>query len=161
MWDYPRPPRLEPVPARIRIVFGGVTIVDTVGAYRVLETSHPPNYYLPPGDVLDGCLTRTSDASFCEWKGTAHYFDVAVGDVVAPNAAWGYDHPNPGFEAIAGFVAFYAEPMDACMVGDEQVEPQRLQREQRHAGQRLDHAQPGRPVQGRPRHARLVAPPVP
>lgn len=124
VWDYPRPPRLEPVPARIRIVFGGVTIVDTLGAYRVLETSHPPNYYLPPGDVLDGCLTRTSDASFCEWKGTAHYFDVAVGDVVAPNAAWGYDHPSPGFEAIAGFVAFYAAPMDACMVGDERVEPQ-------------------------------------
>jgi uncharacterized protein (DUF427 family) len=124
VWDYPRPPRLEPVAARIRIVFAGVTIADTVGAIRVLETSHPPNYYLPPGDLLDGCLTRTRRTSFCEWKGSAHYDDVTVGEAVAPAAAWGYDHPSPAFTAITGFVAFYAGPMDRCLVGDEEVEPQ-------------------------------------
>jgi len=124
VWDYPRPPRLEPVATRIRIVFAGVTIADTVGGFRVLETSHPPNYYLPPGDLLDGCLTRTRQASFCEWKGAAHYYDVRVGEAVAPGAAWGYDHPSPAFGAIAGFVAFYAGPMDRCLLGDEEVEPQ-------------------------------------
>jgi len=124
VWDYPRPPRLESVAARIRVEFGGVTIADTRGAFRVLETSHPPNYYLPPGDVLDGALTRVRQSSFCEWKGNAHYYDVAAGGSVAPAAAWGYDEPSPAFAPITGFVAFYPAAMDRCLVDDEVVEPQ-------------------------------------
>jgi len=124
VWDYPRPPRLEAVTSRIRVVFAGITIADTVTGFRVLETSHPPNYYVPPSDVLAGCLIRTRHASFCEWKGTAHYFDVTVGDALAPDAAWGYDDPSPAFAAIAGFVAFYPAPMDRCLLGDEEVDPQ-------------------------------------
>ena len=112
------------MPVRIRVVFAGVTIADTVGAFRVLESSHPPNYYLPPGDVLEGCLTRIRQVSVCEWKGTAHYYDVTVGEAVAQAAAWGYDQPSPAFAVIAGFVAFYAAPMDYCLLGDEEVEPQ-------------------------------------
>ncbi|HEY4947041.1 MAG TPA: DUF427 domain-containing protein [Acidimicrobiales bacterium] len=124
VWDYPRPPRLEKVERRIRVVFGGVTIADTTGAFRVLETSHPPNYYLPPGDVLAGCLTRTRHRSSCEWKGVAHYFDVRAGGSVARDAAWGYDHPTAAFADITGHVAFYPGPMDACLVDEEVVEPQ-------------------------------------
>jgi uncharacterized protein (DUF427 family) len=124
VWDYPRPPRLEAISRRIQIVLAGVTIADTGGAFRVLETSHPPNYYLPPDGFLDGALMRTGRGSYCEWKGAAHYFDVASGDGVAADAAWGYDHPTPGFTAIAGYVAVYAGAMDACFVGDEQVTPQ-------------------------------------
>jgi len=123
-WDYPRPPRLEPVRARIRIAFGGATIADTIGAYRVLETSHPPNYYLPPDDIDDGVLVRTGRGSWCEWKGEAHYFDVTAGGRVAPHAAWGYDHPTPAFAAVSGYVAFYAGPMDACTIDYELVVPQ-------------------------------------
>lgn len=124
VWDYPRPPRLEPVTAPIRIVFAGETIADTSGAFRVLETSHPPNYYLPPDAFAPGVLVRTSRGSFCEWKGQAHYYDVVVGDRRAADAAWGYDRPTPGFATIAGYVAVYAGPMDSCTVGDEQVTPQ-------------------------------------
>jgi uncharacterized protein (DUF427 family) len=112
------------VAARIRIEFGGVTVADTTRAYRVLETSHPPNYYLPPGDIAEGVLTRTGRGSWCEWKGEAHYFDVTAVDRTARDAAWGYDHPTPGFAPIAGFVAFYAGPMDGCFVDGERVEPQ-------------------------------------
>ena len=124
VWDYPRPPRLEPVTARIRIEFGGETIADTTGAFRVLETSHPPNYYLPPDDIADGVLLRTGRGSWCEWKGEAHYFDVSAGGHTAPGAAWGYDHPTPAFGPIAGYVAFYAGPMDSCTVDGEPVAPQ-------------------------------------
>lgn len=124
MWDYPRPPRLEPVAARIRIVLGGRTVADTTNAWRVLETSHPPNYYLPPEAFAPGTLIKVHGASFCEWKGEAHYYDATSGGVVAPRAAWGYEHPTPAFDAIAGYVACYAGPMDACFVGDERVEPQ-------------------------------------
>ena len=124
VWDYPRPPALERVHRRIRVVFGDEIIADTTNAYRVLETSHPPNYYLPRTDIRCGSLVRVDRRSFCEWKGTAHYFDVVGGSRVEASAAWGYDRPNAAFAPIAGHVAFYASAMDACYVDDEQVEPQ-------------------------------------
>ena len=123
-WDYPRPPRLEPVTARLTVVLGGVTVADTARGYRVLETSHPPNYYFPPDDVAPGALERAKGASFCEWKGRAHYFAVKGGGVVAHEAAWGYDEPSPAFEAIRGYVAFYAGRVDECTVDGEVVTPQ-------------------------------------
>jgi uncharacterized protein (DUF427 family) len=124
VWDYPRPPRLEPVTARLRVVLGGRTIADSQGAYRVLETSHPPNYYLPPGDIAPDVLTRTGRTSHCEWKGQTHYFTVTVDRQVRVDAAWGYDAPTPGFTAMAGYVAFYAGLMDACYVDEQPVVPQ-------------------------------------
>ncbi len=124
VWDYPRPPALEPTRAHLVVVLGGVTIAETRHAYRVLETSHPPNYYLPPDDVLEGALVPAEGSSFCEWKGRARYFDVRGGDRVAPRAAWAYDTPSERFETIRGFVAFYPALMDACFVDGERVEPQ-------------------------------------
>ncbi len=124
VWDYPRPPRLESVTARLRVVLGGVTIADTTRGYRVLETSHPPNYYFPSDDVLDGALEPTKGASVCEWKGRAHYFAVHGGDRVAPEAAWAYATPSDAFVPITDHVAFYVAPMDACYVDDEVVTAQ-------------------------------------
>lgn len=124
VWDYPRPPRLEPVPHRIRIEFNGETIADTTRAFRVLETSHPPVYYLPPDDIRMELLIRASGGSFCEWKGEAGYYTLTVGDRTVERVAWTYPTPTAAFAAIAGFLAFYAGPMDACWVGDERAAPQ-------------------------------------
>ncbi|CAM2958051.1 hypothetical protein JHFBIEKO_2937 [Methylobacterium mesophilicum] len=124
VWDYPRPPRLERVMETLRVVLGGVAIAQTGGAYRVLETSHPPTYYLPPGDVLAGALSGPRRGGICEWKGQAVLFDVHGGDRLAPSAAWSYPDPTPDFDAISGYVAFYALPMDACFVGAARVTPQ-------------------------------------
>ncbi|MEZ4770464.1 MAG: DUF427 domain-containing protein [Caldilineales bacterium] len=124
VWDYPRPPRVEPTPKSIQVVFNGVLIADTVRAQRVLETSHPPVYYLPPDDIQMQYLVPTAGRSLCEWKGHASYFTVVVGDAVAENAAWYYPRPNPPFAAIKGHVAFYAGPMDGCYVDGERVTPQ-------------------------------------
>jgi uncharacterized protein (DUF427 family) len=128
VWDYPRPPRLEPVTRRLRVVLGGEVIADTTRGYRVLETSHPPNYYFPPDDVVAGALTPAKGASFCEWKGRAHYFHVRGGqggDTRSESeSAWSYDDPSAAFVPIRGYVAFYAGRMDACFVDDEQVAPQ-------------------------------------
>ena len=124
VWDYPRPPRLEPLSALIEIVFSGRTIVSTRGAFRVLETSHPPTYYIPPGDIADGVLQSPTSSSACEWKGRAKALDVVVGDKRAARAAWRYDKPTTPFAAIAGFVAFHAGVMDACFVDKECVIPQ-------------------------------------
>ena len=124
VWDYPRPPRLEDFSGRIRVVFNGKTIVDTTGAKRVLETSHPPVYYIPPDDIDPECLKTAAGESWCEWKGATRYFDVEVGHARAAKAAWYYPRPTPRFAALAGHVAFYAGPMDACFVEDELVLPQ-------------------------------------
>jgi uncharacterized protein (DUF427 family) len=124
VWDYPRPPRIEPVPERLRIELGGGTVAETTRGWRVLETSSPPVYYLPLADCADGALVPSDGRTFCEWKGVATYWTVRGGDRVEVDAAWGYPEPTPGFEALADAVAFYCGRMDACFVGDERAEPQ-------------------------------------
>ena len=125
VWDYPRPPRLEPTTKHLRIELGGLNIASTNRAYRVLETSHPPVYYFPPEDVRLDLLTVVPDASsFCEWKGSAHYYDLVLEDRKVSNAAWFYPNPTSQFLAIANYVAFYPSKTDACFVGDEQVASQ-------------------------------------
>jgi uncharacterized protein (DUF427 family) len=124
VWDYPRPPRLEPTVRRLRVVYGGSVIAETRRGWRVLETSHPPNYYFPADDVAPGAVERGDGSSWCEFKGRAHYFTARAGDRVAPEAAWGYDDPSSGYGALAGAVAFYAGRVDAAYVDDELVVPQ-------------------------------------
>lgn len=100
MWDYPRPPRLESTPRRIRVVLGGITIADSQHALRVLETSHPPTYYVPPEDVRWDYLEAVpGGGSVCEWKGAARYFDVSTRGRRAARAAWSYPDPTPAFSA--------------------------------------------------------------
>jgi uncharacterized protein (DUF427 family) len=122
VWDYPRPPAIEPTDSRVRVEFAGMTIADTTQAYRVLETSQPPAYYLPPDDVRTEHLFPSTHATFCEWKGRARYYMVRVGERSAVDAAWSYETPTTAFEAIVGYLAFYPQPMDACFVDDERVQ---------------------------------------
>lgn len=124
VWDYPRPPRLEPATRRIRVVFNGETLADSQRAYRVLETSHPPVYYLPPEDVRQDLLRPTAQKSFCEFKGVATYWTVQVGDRTAEDAAWSYEAPSSDFAPIQGYLAFYPSRMDACYVDEELVQAQ-------------------------------------
>jgi uncharacterized protein (DUF427 family) len=125
VWDYPRPPRLEPTQRRVHVVLGGVTIADSRLALRVLETSHPPTYYVPPEDVLWEYLEAEAGiGSVCEWKGAARYFSVNGGGRRAIRAAWSYPDPTPAFDALKDHVAFYVAQMDACFVDDEQARPQ-------------------------------------
>jgi uncharacterized protein (DUF427 family) len=121
VWDYPRPPRVERVPWRVRVVHGGLLIVDAPAAVRVLETSQPPTYYVEEEFVRMDCLRRSDETTVCEWKGTATYADVVSGAVVAAAAAWTYGDPAYGFEELAGRWAFYAQRLDECWLDDEQV----------------------------------------
>lgn len=125
VWDYPRPPALEPVSERLRVEYGGRPIAETTNGYRVLETSHPPTYYLPPDDIAMAYLDRERRTTMCEWKGRAIYYRVVVGDQHVEQAAWAYPSPTERFAPIANHIAFYAHKMDACFVGDEQVDPQK------------------------------------
>ncbi len=124
VWDYPRPPRLEETDERIKVVFGGVTLAYTARAKRVLETSHPPVYYIPPEDIRTEYLTLASVTSFCEWKGTARYYDVSTEERKERWAAWFYPDPVPAYRDLKNYVAFYPSLMDACWVGGEKVRAQ-------------------------------------
>lgn len=124
VWDYPRPPRVEPESRPVIILFNGETVVESSRAKRVLETSHPPNIYVPFEDVTPGILERCSRLTACEWKGTADYWDVRADGLTVPAAAWSYPQPRSGYEQLAGFVSFYPGRMEACFLGAEPVTPQ-------------------------------------
>ena len=124
VWSYPRPPAIQAVTLPVRIDFGGATIAATTQAWRVLETTHPPVYYLPRA-AFSGCVIEPAPGrSHCEWKGEARYWTIVAAGRRAERAAWSYADPAPAYAAITGHLAVYAGAMDACFVGDEQVTPQ-------------------------------------
>ncbi len=124
VWDYPRPPRVERSSQLVTVVLGGVEVCRTRRGLRVLETSHPPGWYLPLEDWRPDALLPASGTSVCEWKGVASYLDVVGGDVRAPAAAWTYRTPVPAFEVLRDAVAVYPALVDACTVDGELVRPQ-------------------------------------
>ena len=124
VWDYPRPPRLEESSELVEIELGGRVVASTTTSWRVLETSHPPTYYLPRAAFADGVLRPADGSSWCEWKGQATYLDLVAGEVVARRAGWTYPTPSPAFAPIVGAVAVMAAQVDRCTVDGETVVPQ-------------------------------------
>ena len=122
VWDYPRPPIVVPSRERVVIELDGEIVVETQRSLRVLETSHPPGYYVPAEAIASGLLTPVSGTSWCEFKGHASYFDVICpSGRVVPRAAWHYPQPTAGYEVLVGHVAFYPGRMDRCTVDEETV----------------------------------------
>ena len=124
VWAYPRPPALRASTGPVEIVLGGRTICRTERAWQVLETSHPPTYYLPRDSFETASLRPAFGHSFCEWKGVASYLDVVGGDRVAERAGWYYPTPSSAFASLVDHVALYPGMMDDCFVDGERVEPQ-------------------------------------
>ena len=125
VWSFPRPAIAQPTGAHIVIEHAGTIVADTRAGIRTLETSHPPSYYIPREHIAPGLLRRAGGGgSFCEWKGAAVYWDVAIGDILLPRVGWSYPAPTPPFAALRDHVAFYAAPFDRCRVDGETVIPQ-------------------------------------
>ncbi len=124
VWDYPRPPRVEAVPERLRVIVDGEVLADTTRGFRVLETAGAPVYYFPPADVRMDRLEASPHHSVCEWKGDASYYRYTRGDRTIENVAWFYPDPKPGFEASRDHLAFYGGRVDEAWVGDERATPQ-------------------------------------
>ena len=124
VWAYPRPPRVEPDGRHVVVRFGDTIVADTRRAVRVLETSHPPVFYIPPEDERVDLLIANDQSSWCEFKGEARYYDLVVGDAESASAAWCYPEPAKGYEAIQHAIAFYPGRVDACTVDGERVRPQ-------------------------------------
>jgi uncharacterized protein (DUF427 family) len=122
---YPRPPRLDACQDQIRVEVLGEVLVETQRSLRVLETFHPPTYYLPPEAMNQGLLVPAPGRpSFCEWKGVASYYDVVAGEQRINRAVWTYNHPSERFRELAGWFALYPGQMDGCWVNGERVIPQ-------------------------------------
>jgi uncharacterized protein (DUF427 family) len=124
VWDYPRPPRLEEFRGALTVELGGQTVASTERGWRVLETSHPPTYYLPASAFAEGVLHEADGSSWCEWKGRASYYDLVTPTRTAPRAGWTYHSPTRGFEPLAGAIAVMAAQVDRCTVNGEQVQSQ-------------------------------------
>ncbi len=124
VWDYPRPPRIEPVSLRVRAVVNGRTLADTLRALRVVETAGAPVYYIPPADLGLEYLLPTGQTSVCEWKGVASYLDFVDSSTRIDAIGWRYQRPQPGYEAIRDHVAFYAGKLDEAWLADELATPQ-------------------------------------
>jgi uncharacterized protein (DUF427 family) len=127
--DYPRPPALVASTEHVRVEALGQLLAETQQSLRVLETFHPPTYYLPPEALRRELLEPVEGRSFCEWKGIARYFDVvaAAGTPAERRlrrAVWSYPSPTPAFAALAGWFALYPALMDRCWVDGELVVPQ-------------------------------------
>ncbi len=123
VWDYPRPPRVEPDDRRVKVLCVGVVVADTQHAVRVLETASPPTFYIPPEDVRMEHLESSPRTSMCEWKGQADYWSVCVGERFIEGAAWRYPEPLAGYELIADYFSFYASKVD-CYVDGQRATPQ-------------------------------------
>ncbi|MEM8874376.1 MAG: DUF427 domain-containing protein [Planctomycetota bacterium] len=123
VWDYPRPPRLEPVGKPVRVELNGVEIARTDAGLRILETSHPPTVYIPPTDIADDVTSVNDHGSFCEWKGRAGYVDVHADGQIVENAGWFYPAPVKAYADLRDFIAFYPSKVK-CYIGDEPVKAQ-------------------------------------
>ena len=133
VWDYPRPPRLEPAARLVRITHRGILLAESSSALRILETSHPPVFYLPQKDIaMQFLIPSPRRSSFCEFKGSAVYWTVDVSaEADAPDraalsedAAWSYPHPAAAYAALKDHLAFYASRVEECTVDGERVTPQ-------------------------------------
>ncbi|RUS29396.1 hypothetical protein BC938DRAFT_480711 [Jimgerdemannia flammicorona] len=113
VWDYPRPPAMELTPKRLRVLYKDVVIADTTKAYRILETSHPPTYYIPIEDVNQDVLIKNTRNTYCEWKGTAHYYDVKVGDDII--RIWYYPNPTDKYAAIKDYLSVTSSTATSMM----------------------------------------------
>jgi uncharacterized protein (DUF427 family) len=123
VWDFPRPPRLEAELREVRIVWGEMQVACSRRSVRVLETAHPPTYYIPWDDIAHDLLVPAPGGSFCEWKGPACYWSLVDGSRTLTAHAWSYPQPLGDAEALARCVAFYARAL-SCSVGGLPATPQ-------------------------------------
>lgn len=124
VWDYPRPPATRSSGELVEVFFGGRSVARTTSSVQVLETSHPPTYYLPRDCFAPDVLRPASGSTVCEFKGRAEYVDVVVGEHVAARAGWHYPDPVGAYAVLLGHLAVMPASMDGCFVDGERVRPQ-------------------------------------
>ncbi|KAL9112093.1 MAG: hypothetical protein Q9227_003470 [Pyrenula ochraceoflavens] len=132
--SFPRPPLCKPTSRSLRILYKSSLLAAAPPnrAYWVLETTHPPTYYLPRDSLNPGLATLRQSrhrGTHCEWKGLATYWDVCftreAGGEVVEGKVWSYENPRQGFEGIRGYLSYYASDVPwECEVDGEKIDPQ-------------------------------------
>ncbi len=122
--EYPRPPALVACSDHVIVEALGTRICETYDCQRVLETFHPPTYYMPPQAMRMDLLIENPRRSFCEWKGVAKYWDLVIAEEYLVGAIWSYPNPTTKFKSLTGWYALYPGRMDQCSVNGEKVIPQ-------------------------------------
>ncbi|CAN5610332.1 DUF427 domain-containing protein [soil metagenome] len=119
---YPIPPvsrgHTTPVAKRVRAVFDGVTVLDTVRALYVWEQPYYPQFYIPAADVRSDLLEadgrpRQSTMGLAQTSALVHR-DRRVERV----AAW---VTESAIEGVAGTYRFEWDSLDAWFEEDEEV----------------------------------------
>ncbi len=123
VWDYPRPPKIDPDRRHILVKYNDLIIVDTQKSVRILETASPPVFYISPSDVNFDYLIDTAGSSICEWKGKAQYWSLDESEVSIQNVGWSYPNSFKEFKSIKDYISFYPALLD-CYVDGEKVKPQ-------------------------------------
>jgi uncharacterized protein (DUF427 family) len=122
VWDYTRPPTVQPCDRQVVVEVGGQTLARSTTAYRVMETASPPGFYIPENDVDWDKLAPAAGSSVCEWKGAASYWRLAS-QPAGIAVGWSYPDPISDFKILKDYISFYPGRVD-CYVDGEKVRPQ-------------------------------------
>jgi uncharacterized protein (DUF427 family) len=123
VWDFPRPPQIVHDTREVTIYWGHTLVAQSKRCVLVLETSHPPSFYIPWADVARHLLVSAHGTSVCEWKGPAKYWSLIDGERSLPQVAWSYPSPFESAQDLADCVAFYPTHL-ICTVAGAAVQAQ-------------------------------------
>ena len=93
----------------------GAVLGESSAALELTEGAMTPVIYFPRADLAMAMLEPSPTVSTCPHKGAARYFSIVTEGAVLRDAAWSYETPHPGLEAIAGHVAFYGNGGDIAV----------------------------------------------
>ncbi len=101
------PITIESIGERVRVIWRGRTIAESMRALELSEAGYKPVAYIPREDVDMSALERTDRVTTCPYKGEANYFSIRDGSDRDDNAVWTYETPKPEVAEIASHLAFY------------------------------------------------------
>jgi uncharacterized protein (DUF427 family) len=96
----------RPTARGLRVSLSGTTLVDTVDTMILFETALRPRLYVSPALVRAGVLSPSATTSYCNYKGTATYWNASIGGTVTEDVAWSYEDPLPESLPIKGLLSF-------------------------------------------------------
>ncbi len=88
---------------------GGAVLGETKAMLELREGDYPAVMYFPREDIAMALFEKSDTTSVCPYKGDASYYSIQTKSVLIEDAAWSYETPKAGVEAIAGHLAFNGE----------------------------------------------------
>lgn len=86
----------------------GAVLGESSKALELVEGNSPPVIYFPRADISMAFFDPSATTSSCPYKGKASYYNLVAKSGTVTDAAWSYEDPKEGVEAIAGYLSFYS-----------------------------------------------------